>query len=129
MKKSYSRSKERNNAMICIYQGLCVGKPLESAVEDEFRTPFDQCSPYIQQVINDVNENFEKYESIINSRLKGYTFQRLGYVEQAILLLAFAEINQHIADKAIIINEAVELSKRYCDEQAHKLINGVLDRE
>lgn len=129
MKKSLSRSKERNNAMICIYQGLCVGKELDKAVEDEFRMPFDQCSPYIQQVVNDVNENFEVYEETINSRLKGYKFQRLGYVEQAILLLAMAEMNQHIADKAIIINEAVELSKRYCDDEAHKLINGVLDRE
>ena len=51
-----------------------------------------------------------------------------GYVEQAILLAACAEFDLKITQAPIIINEAVELAKIYCDDTAFKLINGVLDR-
>lgn len=129
MSKKLSRTAERNKTMVCVYQGLSVGKSFEDSVQQEFGCTYDEVSVYVKQILEDINEHLEEYIKVINSRLKGYTFQRLGYVEQAILLVAFAELSQHTADRAVVINEAVELSKRYCDEQAHKLINGVLDRE
>ena len=41
--------------------------------------------------------------------------------------IAVSEINLNINEKAIIIDEAVILTKKYCDEEAYKYINGVLD--
>ena len=38
------------------------------------------------------------------------------------------ELKRKETDKAVIINEAIEIAKLYCDEDAPKLINGVLDR-
>ena len=38
------------------------------------------------------------------------------------------ELDMEIAPKPIVINEAVTLAKKYCDEETYKLINGVLDR-
>ena len=127
MSKSLSRSGERRRLMVVIYQALCVGTSIEDAVMDQFHQPLDQCSPYVKEVLDDIDTNMEKYIKVINSRLKDYSFQRLGYVEQSILLVALSEMAIHSADKAVIINEAVELSKTYCDEKAHKLVNGVLD--
>lgn len=127
MSKSLSRSGERRRLMVVIYQALCVGTSIEDAVMDQFHQPLDQCSPYVRDVLADIDANMEKYIRTINTRLNDYSFQRLGYVEQSILLVAFSEMSVHSADKAVIINEAVELSKTYCDEKAHKLVNGVLD--
>ena len=39
-------------------------------------------------------------------------------MEQAILLFALAELEQAIQDKTVIVNEAIELAKMYCDEDA-----------
>lgn len=127
MSKSLSRSGERRRLMVVVYQALCVGTSIDEAVMDQFHQPLTLCSAYVQDVLADIDANMEKYIKTINSRLNGYTFQRLGYVEQSILLVAFSEMSIHSADKAVIINEAVELSKTYCDEKAHKLVNGVLD--
>jgi N utilization substance protein B len=49
-------------------------------------------------------------------------------LEQTILLIAFQEILVNETPKAIVINEAVTLAKKYCDEDAYKLLNGVIDQ-
>ena len=48
-------------------------------------------------------------------------------MEQAILLLALSELEQGIQDKTVIVNEAIELTKAYGEDDSYKLINGVLD--
>ena len=71
----------------------------------------------------------EDYIQMINEALReDWTFERLGYVEKAILIMAACELDMEIAPKPIVINEAVTLAKKYCDEETYKLINGVLDR-
>lgn len=82
---------------------------------------------YFIDVLDNLFDNYVKYTTFINDNLNGWTFDRLGYTEQAILLLSLAEIALG-NDKKIVINEAVELSKQFCDEKAFKLINGVLDK-
>ena len=67
-------------------------------------------------------------KGIINKNLKDWSFDRLGYIEQAILLLATHEITAGEVQKPVVINEAVEFAKKYCDEDSYKFINGVLDR-
>ncbi len=42
--------------------------------------------------------------------------------------MAFQEILVDKTPKTVVINEAIELSKKYCDDDSYKLINGVLDR-
>jgi transcription antitermination protein NusB len=69
------------------------------------------------------------YIDKINERLnEEWTFARLGFVEQAILLMACCELDLETAPKPIVIDEAITLAKKYCDDEAYKLINGVLDR-
>ena len=57
-----------------------------------------------------------------------WEFERLGFVEQAILLMSAEELLHQDTDRAVVINEAVEIAKIYCDDDAPKLINGVLDQ-
>ena len=45
-----------------------------------------------------------------------------------ILLMAACELDLETAPKAIVIDEAVTLAKKYCDDETYRLINGVLDR-
>ena len=59
--------------------------------------------------------------------LKEWEFDRIGHIERAILRLGTYEVLHNDIDAAVIINEAIELSKKLASEQAPKFINGVLD--
>ena len=64
---------------------------------------------------------------IISSNLKGYTIERLYKIDLAILVLAVIEL-KFIKEnpKEVIINEAVELAKKFSTEKSPRFINGVL---
>lgn len=65
----------------------------------------------------------------IEKHLKsGWSFSSLKPTEKAVLILATYEIFHTNTEKPIIINEAIILAKQYCDNNAYKYINGVLDK-
>jgi len=63
----------------------------------------------------------------ITEHLKKREIDDVGHVEKAILRLSIYEILFSDLDKPIIINEAIELSKKLASDNAPKFINGVLD--
>lgn len=84
--------------------------------------------PYLLALVKDLNENEAAYIKEITSYLNRWQFTRLNYVDQAILLMARAELKLAENDKAVIIDEAVNLAKEFSDVDAFKYINGVLDK-
>jgi N utilization substance protein B len=72
-------------------------------------------------------ENLAKIDVILEDNLKKGNIQEVGLVEKAILRLSIYEISFSKLDKAIVINEAIELSKRLASDNAPKFINGLLD--
>ena len=74
-----------------------------------------------------VMENLEACDESIIKHLKEWDFERLGAIERATLRLATYEILFGDLDSAVVINEAVEITKAFGTEQSPKFINGVLD--
>jgi N utilization substance protein B len=72
-------------------------------------------------------ENLEKLDAEIAKHLDGWDYVSIGKVEKAIMRLGAFEILIAETDRAIIINEAVELAKDLADEKSPSFINGVLD--
>ncbi|MDM5262904.1 transcription antitermination factor NusB [Sulfurovum sp. XTW-4] len=72
-------------------------------------------------------ENLEMLDTKIKEHLKDWDYDAIGKVEKAIMRLGAYEILVAKTDKAIIINEAVELAKELADEKSPQFINGVLD--
>jgi len=72
-------------------------------------------------------ENLEMVDAQIKEHLKDWDYNTIGKVEKAIMRLGAYEILVAKTDKAIIINEAVELAKTLADEKSPQFINGVLD--
>lgn len=69
----------------------------------------------------------EACDKAIIESLKEWDFERLGAIERATLRLAAYEILFGDLDSAVVINEAVEITKAFGTEQSPKFINGVLD--
>ncbi|AFL69112.1 transcription antitermination factor NusB [Sulfurospirillum barnesii] len=66
-------------------------------------------------------------DEAINGHLKEWNLSEIGMLERAILRLGAYEVLYSELDNAVVINEAIELSKKLCNETSPKFINGVLD--
>ena len=82
---------------------------------------------YIQTVVNGVEENMESINDAISSKLKKWSIDRISKVDLSILQLAVFEI-LYIEDipSKVSVNEAVNLAKKYGENNSSGFINGVL---
>lgn len=78
-------------------------------------------------LFNGVIDNLEAINEEIIKHLKQGTISDIGSVEKSILRLAVYELLFVKLEKAIVINEAIELSKRLGSDSAPKFVNGLLD--
>ncbi len=64
---------------------------------------------------------------MVGAHLAGWSWERLGVLERSILKVAAYEL-MHETDVpvAVIIDQAVELAKRFCSAEAGALVNGIL---
>ncbi|KFN40279.1 MAG: N utilization substance protein B [Sulfuricurvum sp. MLSB] len=74
-----------------------------------------------------VTEHLGAVDEAIVKHLKDWDFERLGSIERATLRLGAYEIMFGELDSAVVINEAIEITKAFGTEQSPKFINGVLD--
>jgi N utilization substance protein B len=87
----------------------------------------NQQKEFALELYNGVNENISDLDLEINKHLKDWKVVDLGHIEKAILRLGAYELLNSDLDDAVIINEAIELSKSLAGDTAPKFINGVLD--
>ena len=120
-----NRHEYRVKLVFALYQSLLLNKEISRSVEDNFDD--EEKNEYVTVLENDLIINKDNYIEDISRHLKKWTFERLSYLEQAILLVATSEIQKEIASKNIIIDEAIRIAKMYCDEKSYQYINGVLD--
>ncbi len=78
-------------------------------------------------LFNGVIDNLESIDKAIVASLEEWDFDRLGAIERATLRLGAYEVLHSDLDKAVVINEAIEVVKALGAEQSPKFINGVLD--
>lgn len=123
-----NRSELREKAMIAVYQYILVSRDTKELIEDAFEKSIDDIPVYFVNIVRTAIKNQDRYKEYINQVIKkGWTYDRLGAIEKAILINGCAEFDLKEVEAAVIINESVELAKKYCDEDTYKLINRILD--
>ena len=125
-----SRKKARDNAFKCIYElEFIKDKSLDDILSNcyEENNNSEEEKQYIQIILNGVKENIEKIDSIILSKLKNWSLDRIAKIDLAILRLAIYEILyvDSIPNK-VSANEAVELAKTYGNNDSKSFVNGVI---
>ena len=82
---------------------------------------------FTTKILKSFAENYTEINEIISENLKGYTLERLYKIDLAIITLAVIELKFLKENpKEVIINEAVELAKKYSTEKSPRFIIGVL---
>ncbi|HHZ01897.1 MAG TPA: transcription antitermination factor NusB [Tissierellia bacterium] len=87
----------------------------------------DMDAEYLNKTICDLVEHLDIIDEYIRQNTKDWKISRIAKVDLAILRVAISEIlYNNTIPKGVSINEAVEISKKYSNEDSHKFINGIL---
>ena len=82
---------------------------------------------YIREKYDSIIERLSDIDSAINEKTKGWTTDRMSRVDLTIIRLGVYEImyDEEIPD-GVAVNEAVELAKRFGQDESYSFVNGVL---
>ena len=84
---------------------------------------------YVKQALIGVENNKEAIDKVISENLQNWKIDRISKVNLSILRLATYEIlYDEQVPRPVVINEALEITRRYSDEKSVSFINGVLDQ-
>ena len=123
-----NRTEAREKIMIILYQIDLYDKDnIPYDLENVFHENLEIDNKFVRDVVNGVLENKDNIDKIIGKYLENWDLDRLGKTDRAILRLSTYEMLYYNTPKVVVINEAVELAKKYSDEKIVKLINAVLD--
>ena len=86
-----------------------------------------QAKEYINDMVDGINENSKEILENISKNLKqDWELDRVSKINLALLKLAIYEIKYKELPYKVVINEVVELAKKYGEETSHSFINGIL---
>lgn len=126
-----TRRMARHYAMQALYQWQMAGSSL-NAIEAEFRTDNDMKNvdvDYFHDLLHGVPKHLSELEALFAPYMVERALSELDPVTQALLRMACYELQHRIdVPYKVVINEAVSLAKKFGAEDAHKFINGVLDK-
>ncbi len=83
---------------------------------------------YIRETFSGAREFMIEADALVEKDSKNWSASRMSGVTRTILRLAIYELLNTQVPPKVVINEAVELSKKFGDEQEPPFINGILNR-
>ncbi len=96
------------------------------AMRENFEIP-NQAVPFAEALVRGVVANLSAVDACIAKAAANWRMDRMAIVDRNILRIAVYEIQQEQTPRAVAIDEAIELARRYGDDPSPKFINGVLD--
>lgn len=96
---------------------------------EELEGKSDKNINYIRDKVKGIIDNIDNIDTKISDCCEGWSIDRIGKAEMAIMRIASYEIMfEEDVPSSVAVNEAVELSKLYCDEDAKGFVNAVLGK-
>jgi len=127
-----NRKKSREIAMQLLFE-MSINKESYTDIIESFKENTDIKLDdvdfgYIIRILKTVNENIILIDETIEKNLVKWSLNRLSKMNLAILRIAICEIlfEDDIPEK-VSVNEAIELAKKYGEDNASSFINGVLN--
>ena len=125
-----SRKKAREEVFKLVFESQIKSENIDEVLNnylkrDDKTTKTDEVE-FITKYLSEIEKNNEDILSKINENMIGWSFDRIGYVERAIFIYSIYELITEEIPQEIVINEAIELAKKYGDDKTPDFINGVL---
>lgn len=124
-----SRSELREKAMIILYQIDTMSKSDVSwTVDDYIKNNLEIDNEFVKSLVYGVVTYQSVIDDLANKYMKEWDISRIDKTGAAILRIAIYEIKYTDTPSIVSINEAIELAKKYSDDNVRKIINAVLDK-
>lgn len=124
-----NRNEARRIIMIILYQAFMYDKNnISYDIDELIKDNLEIDNDFVKDMVHGVIEKKKELEKKANDNLNDWKLSRLGFTDQAILLLGLYELLYTDTPDVVAINEAVELAKKYSDDKLKNMINGVLDK-
>ena len=127
----FSRSQCREWALQFLYQAEFAGPHRPEAVERFWRHFQTEDAPpaYLLELVEGVTSHLEELDVFIVRYSEHWRLERMTIVDRNLLRLAIYELlYQPQIPVKVVINEAVEMAKRYGSEASGGFVNGILDQ-
>ena len=122
-----ARHAARRIALQMIYARLLGGEDCGSVLEDEQdMAHISEDQAFVQSALRSTADKEEDYNRIIALLSPERALERIPKLDRAILYLALHELSSRESPPGVIINEAVELAKRFGEETDGRFVNGLL---
>ena len=122
-----SRRLARELALQALY-GAEIGHREPAVMIDETvgSTAAADTRTFVRELVLGTLANAETSDSIIAPLLEGWTIDRLPTIDRIVLRMSLFEMRNLPTPHPVVINEAVELAKKFSPEDSGRFVNGVL---
>lgn len=122
------RSYARETAFCLVYSRLINEDSLSEITEEFFdkKKLDEEDEAFALQLYNGALDNLEKNREVIANIAIGFKVERINKTEFALLTIAMYEIESGITPKAVAIDEAVKLARKYSGDKSTGFVNGIL---
>ena len=124
-----SRSELRNIIMVILYQiDIYESREVPFSVDQVIKENLSVDNDFVRSIVYGVTTYKDELDEIANKYIEGWAIDRIDKTGAAILRMGLYELKFTDTPEIVVINEAIELAKKYCDDAVRKIINAVLDR-
>jgi N utilization substance protein B len=119
-----TRKTDIDEALRSFYLSLYSGEVEEESGEEP--PPLGE-DPFMETLARGTAANAQELDGYIAKRAENWRMERMPVVDRNLLRMATYELKEIGTPPAVVIDEALELARRYSEEEAVPFINGVLD--
>ncbi|MFC1771431.1 transcription antitermination factor NusB [Candidatus Margulisiibacteriota bacterium] len=125
-----SRSTGRKLAMQTLYQADIQKTDIESIINNFVKPAkyIESTKSWALELVRSVWEYLSELDALIEKFAIGWDLNRINAIDRNILRIAFYELNHTETDVSVVLNEAIEIAKKYSCEESPKFINGILGK-
>lgn len=124
------RRKAREDTLRILFRLEFENKQIEKTLDQYWKSKkaSEEIKEYSTWLVNGVISDQAKIDNIIQQVSEHWRISRMALIDRNILRMAVFELlyEENIAP-AIVINEAIEIAKKYSGEEAATFVNGILD--
>ncbi|HIS18445.1 MAG TPA: transcription antitermination factor NusB [Candidatus Coprovivens excrementavium] len=127
---SKTRSELREKAMVILYQiDIMKSNKVDFNIEELISENLEIDSDFVRNIVYGVVTHMDQLNELANKNMKDWSIERIDKTGAAILRIGLYEIlYEDDTPNIVAINEAVELAKKFSDDNVRKIINAVLDK-
>ncbi len=129
-----ARRRSREHALQILYQWDMRKQPVDESIETYYGSLYSDESAvapprdaFLEALVRGTVEKAAEIDALISGHAEHWRLERMPAVDRNILRLAIYEMRHTETPPAVVIDEALELARRFSTEESVQFVNGVLD--